>query len=88
MHEAGKGAERDCGEVIAFEATERERTACERERHRHPVYYTKGGLRSRHRSPRHQQAVQLVEVEIDTESIEQVERSNGGHRQTNHECQT
>ncbi len=69
MNGAGKGAERSGGEVIPFEAAERERTAHQRKCQRHPIYHTKRGL-------------------IDTESIEQIERSDGSHRQTNRECQT
>jgi len=36
LHEAGKATERGGGEVMPFEATERERSARERERHGHP----------------------------------------------------
>jgi hypothetical protein len=67
---------------------ERERPACERECHRHPVYHTKGTLGSRHRGARHQQAVQVVDAKINTELIEQIERRNRSHRQTNRERQT
>src|SRR5258706_160577 len=85
LHEAGKAPESGGGEVIPFEAAERERSARERERHRHPVYHRKPGLGSRRRSSRHQQAVQAVDAGIDTESIEQIEQSDGGHREANYE---
>ncbi len=87
FHAANKAAERRGGEVIPFEAAERERTAREREPHRHPVYHTEPSLRSRHSSLRHQQAVQVVDAEIDTESIDQIEHSDGNHREASRECQ-
>src|SRR5262249_32136613 len=81
-HAAGDAAESGRGEPMPFEAAECERGAREFERHSHPIYHMKRRLRSRYCSPRHPQTVQATAAESDTESVEQIECSDSGHRKT------
>src|SRR6266478_6997650 len=82
-NDTGEAGEHGRGEVMPFEAAERERATRERDRERHPVYHLERGRSwSWHLSPRHEPA---VDSEIDAK---QVEHSDGRHREANRERKT
>src|SRR6266436_2551146 len=85
-NDTGKAGEHGRGEVMPFEATERERTPRERDRQRRPGYHPERSRpSSRHRSLRWQPA---IDAEIDAEYVlDQIERSDGRHREADRECE-